>query len=482
MLAHEFLVGAALDDPPAVHDEYLVGVAHRVQPMGYGHEGLAPRKLRKSRHEQVLVLRVDRARRLVEDDDRRVLHDGARDGHALALPSGEVRTALFENGVVPLRQLHDEVVAARPFRRGNHLVARGIRLSEPDVVLHGVVEQVHVLEDHRDAREKALGRPLAHIDASDAHASLVDVPEAREQVDERGLARSARTHERAGRAFGNGERHIVDRAAAAVVRERDALHREAEPIAGKRPIRRVLPRNRAHLVDAVELPLDLLGEEGAVVRADELAVDHEGGHQQRERPGEGERARQVQGARGEQDAAAGEVEDERVELQYALGCPFLLEVGPLLALEGGLRLRQRLVGLRERAQHRHPPSVFDHRVGHALLGGRYLAGGRGRAPAQPLEDDEPDRDPGEGDGRHRRRERQEEQAHDGRHGHAPRKARQADGHELLELVDGRGERRRDGGEALVGEVPHGGSLQPVANPETQIAEHMEALRVHLDVD
>ena len=50
------------------------------------------------------VLRVDRRRRLVEDQDRRVLEERARDGDALALAAGELRAALAELGLVALRQ------------------------------------------------------------------------------------------------------------------------------------------------------------------------------------------------------------------------------------------------------------------------------------------------------------------------------------------------------------------------------------------
>lgn len=233
---------------------------------------------------------------------------------------------------------------------------------------------------------------LAHVDPSERDTPCVDVPEACEQIHERGFARPGSADKCAGRALGNGKRHAVDHATDSVVGERHVLHREVEPDGCERRVHRVLLRHRAHLVDAVELPLDLLGKEGAVVRTDELAVDHEGGDKERERPGKRKRACQVQRARGEQHSTAGEVEHERVKLQYALGGLLLIEVGLPLALEGGLRLRQRLVGRGERTQHRHPAGILDHRIRHVLLGRRHLAGDRRRTPSQPLEDDEPDRD------------------------------------------------------------------------------------------
>ena len=56
------------------------------------------------------VRRVERAGGLVEDQDARVLEDGAGDGDALLLAAGEFQAALADAGVVALGQAQDEVV------------------------------------------------------------------------------------------------------------------------------------------------------------------------------------------------------------------------------------------------------------------------------------------------------------------------------------------------------------------------------------
>ena len=64
-----------------------------------------------------LVLGVQRAGRLVEQQDRRILQDGPRNGDALALAAGQPGAALAEEGVVALRQFRDELVGhGRPGR------------------------------------------------------------------------------------------------------------------------------------------------------------------------------------------------------------------------------------------------------------------------------------------------------------------------------------------------------------------------------
>ena len=59
-----------------------------------------------------LALVVERARRLVEDQDARIGDQRARDGDALALAAGQRRAALAHDGVVAFRQLEDEFVRA----------------------------------------------------------------------------------------------------------------------------------------------------------------------------------------------------------------------------------------------------------------------------------------------------------------------------------------------------------------------------------
>ena len=57
---------------------------------------------------RALALGVEGGGGLVEEQDRRVLQDGAGDGDALALAAGERHAALADHGGVALRQGADE--------------------------------------------------------------------------------------------------------------------------------------------------------------------------------------------------------------------------------------------------------------------------------------------------------------------------------------------------------------------------------------
>src|SRR5215218_6134980 len=68
-----------------------------------------------------LGLGVHRAGGLVEDQDRRVLDDGAGDRQPLALATGELDPALADQRLVPLRQRGHEAVELGELRRPHHL-------------------------------------------------------------------------------------------------------------------------------------------------------------------------------------------------------------------------------------------------------------------------------------------------------------------------------------------------------------------------
>ena len=91
---------AALDDAAVVEDEDGVRVRDRRKAVR-DDEHRAPREeaIDGLLHE-TLGLGVERRRRLVEDENRRVDEQRPRDGEALPLAAGEARAALAEDGVV----------------------------------------------------------------------------------------------------------------------------------------------------------------------------------------------------------------------------------------------------------------------------------------------------------------------------------------------------------------------------------------------
>ena len=71
-------------------------------------------------------------------------------GQPLALPPGQRRGPLAEDGVVAVGQGHDEVVGGRLLRRGDDVLGRGALPAVGDVLGDGAAEQDRLLQHHAD--------------------------------------------------------------------------------------------------------------------------------------------------------------------------------------------------------------------------------------------------------------------------------------------------------------------------------------------
>ena len=154
-------------------------------------DGRAPLHQRRQRLlDQPLGLGVERTGRLVEQQDRRVLQDGARNRDALALAAGELVAALADRGIVATRHRHDEIMRGSRLRRRDDLLLRGVRPAEGNIRAHAVVEQHDILADDADLSAQARQRDMAQVLPVDLDAALVRVVEARHEREQRRFARA----------------------------------------------------------------------------------------------------------------------------------------------------------------------------------------------------------------------------------------------------------------------------------------------------
>ena len=96
-------MGAALGDPALLHHDDKIGAAQRAEAMGHDKRRAARDGAVERFKDLVLRLAVDRRRRIVEQQNRRLQQHRARDGQPLPLPARKTRPALAENGVVAER-------------------------------------------------------------------------------------------------------------------------------------------------------------------------------------------------------------------------------------------------------------------------------------------------------------------------------------------------------------------------------------------
>ena len=145
---------ALLDDPAALENDQPVHPPDRREPVR-DDDGRPPRQQRPERVlNERLALRVERAGRLVQDEDRRVLQDRARDRHALALAARELDAALADERLVAGRQRLDELRRVGELRGALHFGVGRVGPSDTDVIGDAPVEHRRVLRHVADRRPK----------------------------------------------------------------------------------------------------------------------------------------------------------------------------------------------------------------------------------------------------------------------------------------------------------------------------------------
>ena len=167
-------------------------------------------------HEQ-LRLGVERRRRLVEHENRRVLEQRARNRQPLPLAAGEPLSPLADHRVVAVGQRRHEVVRVRRTRRGLDRLRRRVRRPVGDVGGDRVVEEHGLLRHDADLRAQRRQRHVADVHAVDENRPARDVVEPRQQVDQRRLAGAAAADDGDHLAGLDVERHAAQDARLAVL-------------------------------------------------------------------------------------------------------------------------------------------------------------------------------------------------------------------------------------------------------------------------
>ena len=116
--------------------------------------------------DQGLRLRVQGRGGLVQDQDIRVLDQGARDGDALLLPARQLRAARADVRVQPVGEVAQELAVCFA-GRGVEFRAGGARFAVRDVLGDGAGEEHGLLGDDADFAAQLLGVHGADVDAVD---------------------------------------------------------------------------------------------------------------------------------------------------------------------------------------------------------------------------------------------------------------------------------------------------------------------------
>ena len=173
--------------PWSTHED-AIDALHGREPMRDDDRRAAAHRRFERRLHGALAFRIERGGRLVEQQQRRILQDRARDREPLPLSSRQPQPALADLGRVTLGQALHELVDVRGARRGQRVDLAGIASAVTDVVEHRAREDHGLLRHHRDVAAQLVERSRAHVDAVEPQRAGIDVVEALQQLEDRALA------------------------------------------------------------------------------------------------------------------------------------------------------------------------------------------------------------------------------------------------------------------------------------------------------
>jgi hypothetical protein len=105
-----------LNDFTLIQHQDQVGDHHRLNAMRDDESGAVLHQVIQRFADLGFGLRVHGRGGVIEDQDARILQQGARNGHALLLPAGERHAFFTDHGVVAIGESHDHVMHGGGFR------------------------------------------------------------------------------------------------------------------------------------------------------------------------------------------------------------------------------------------------------------------------------------------------------------------------------------------------------------------------------
>ena len=187
-----------------------VGVLNGAQAVRDDEGGAAREQAVERFANQQLGFRVDAGSGFVEDEESRIVRQGAGETDELALADGERGAALADGGVDALGERADKI--AQPdfvdsaFDRGAIDPGR----AEADVGLERAGEKEGILQDDAELLAQILNVDRANVDAVEKDLPALNIVKAQQQRDQSGLAGAGMADDGEGLAWLDAERNIAE--------------------------------------------------------------------------------------------------------------------------------------------------------------------------------------------------------------------------------------------------------------------------------
>src|SRR5207248_112762 len=111
------------------------------------------------------AFRVERAGRLIEDQNARVGEERSRNRQSLLLTAGQILGVFFKDRIIAARQSFDELISTGHACRLSYLLEAGVRFDAANIIPHGAAKQEIILQYDSDTRAQMHHIELAGIGA-----------------------------------------------------------------------------------------------------------------------------------------------------------------------------------------------------------------------------------------------------------------------------------------------------------------------------
>src|SRR5450756_782038 len=207
---HQFLMHSFGRDAPLVQDQDLVCSQHRTDTLGHDEDGALAVQAQQSLLDVSLGVDIDCTRTVVQDEDARLEEQGSGNGDALLLTPREVAATFLHHRVVSFRSTENELLGLRSLRSRFHLLLTGVGTAVAYVVPKRSGEEHGLLQRNANMAAQRSKGHVPDVDAVDCHAAAAHIVEARDEVDQRRLARTGLTKDRHRLSRLGDEVHILE--------------------------------------------------------------------------------------------------------------------------------------------------------------------------------------------------------------------------------------------------------------------------------
>ena len=212
------------------HD--LVRAGDSAHPVGDNEDGLVLNKSGKCLLNGCFVLHVQTGSGFIQQNDRRILQEGAGNGNALPLAAGQLAAVFTDVGIPTVRELFGEFVHIGELCRRDHLFVRGLLSANADIFQNAVIKQRYILKHDGIEAHQLFRIDLRHIHAAHGDPAPINVPEPRRQTGNGSLTAAGWTDQRRDLPLLRYKGHVLQHRFAALVGKAHMLEHNVAVLIG----------------------------------------------------------------------------------------------------------------------------------------------------------------------------------------------------------------------------------------------------------